>query len=165
MSKRIVVCCDGTWNTPDQKDDGVVCPTNVTRLAMAVAPYAGDGRRQMLYYDTGGTHGYDRIRGWVSGVGISRNILQAYRFLMELYGEDCDIFLFCFSRGAYTVHSLVGLLRNSGLLLPRTCTDWTSPTGSTAAAPPSPPPPSSPNSSAGPMPARSACTASASETR
>lgn len=119
MSKRIVVCCDGTWNTPDQKDDGVVCPTNVTRLAMAVAPYAGDGRRQMLYYDTGvGTHWYDRIRGGVSGVGISRNILQAYRFLMELYGEGDDIFLFGFSRGAYTVRSLAGLLRNSGLLLP-----------------------------------------------
>ncbi|WP_043776271.1 T6SS phospholipase effector Tle1-like catalytic domain-containing protein, partial [Desulfomicrobium escambiense] len=138
MSKRVVVCCDGTWNTPDQKDDGVVCPTNVTRLAMAVAPYAGNGKPQMRYYDTGvGTQWYDRIRDGVSGMGISRNILQAYRFLMELYGEGDDIFLFGFSRGAYTVHSLAGLLRNSGLLLPRTCTDWTTPTGSTAAATPS----------------------------
>jgi len=121
MSKRIVICADGTWNTPDQKDEGVVSPTNVARLAMCVAPFAGDGRRQLLYYDTGvGTRWYDRIRGGISGVGISRNILQAYRFLMEHYEDGDDIFLFGFSRGAYTVRSLSGLLRNSGLL----CTNY-----------------------------------------
>ena len=118
MSKRIVICADGTWNTPDQKDEGVISPTNVARLAMCVAPFAGDGRRQLLYYNSGvGTHWYDRIRGGVSGVGISRNILEAYRFLMEQHEDGDDIFLFGFSRGAYTVRSLSGLLRNSGLLL------------------------------------------------
>lgn len=117
MSKRIVICADGTWNTPDQKDEGVISPTNVARLAMSVAHFAGDGWRQMLYYDSGvGTHWYDRIRGGISGVGISRNILKAYRFLMEQYEDGDDIFLFGFSRGAYTVRSLSGLLRNSGLL-------------------------------------------------
>jgi hypothetical protein len=64
MSKRIVICADGTWNTPDQKDEGVVSPTNVARLAMCVAPFAEDGRRQLLYYESGvGTRWYDRIRG------------------------------------------------------------------------------------------------------
>jgi len=117
MSKRIVICADGTWNTPDQKDEGVISPSNVARLAMCVAPFAGDGRRQLLYYDSGvGTRWYDRIRGGVSGVGISRTILQAYRFLMAQYEDGDDIFLFGFSRGAYTVRSLAGLLRNSGLL-------------------------------------------------
>ena len=117
MSKRIIICSDGTWNTPDQKDEGVISPTNVAKLAMCVAPFAGDGRRQLLYYDSGvGTNWYDRIRGGVSGVGISRNILQAYRFLMKQYEDGDDIFLFGFSRGAYTVRSLGGLLRNSGLL-------------------------------------------------
>ncbi len=117
MSKRIVICCDGTWNTPDQTDQGVISPTNVAKIAMCVAPLAGDGRRQMLYYDSGvGTRWYDRIRGGVSGVGISRNILEAYRFLMERHEDGDDIFLFGFSRGAYTVRSLAGLLRNSGLL-------------------------------------------------
>ena len=46
MSKRIVICADGTWNTPDQKNEGVISPTNVARLAMCVTPFAGDGRRQ-----------------------------------------------------------------------------------------------------------------------
>lgn len=117
MSKRIIICSDGTWNTPDQKDDGVISPTNVAKIAMAVAPFDGDGRRQLLYYDSGvGTNWYDRIRGGISGVGISTNILEAYRFLMEQYEDGDDIFLFGFSRGAYTVRSLGGLLRNSGLL-------------------------------------------------
>lgn len=117
MSKRIVICCDGTWNTPDQTDEGVISPTNAAKVAMCVASLAGDGRRQLLYYDSGvGTRWYDRIRGGISGAGISRNILQAYRFLMERHEEDDDIFLFGFSRGAYTVRSLAGLLRNSGLL-------------------------------------------------
>ena len=117
MSKRIIICSDGTWNSPDQTDEGVVSPTNVSKLALAVAPEAADGRRQLLYYDPGvGTHWYDRFRGGFSGWGISRNILEGYRFLMEHYEDGDEIFLFGFSRGAYTVRSLAGLLRNSGLL-------------------------------------------------
>ena len=117
MSKRIIICSDGTWNRPDQTDGGVVCPSNVARLALAVAPVAGDGRRQVRFYDPGvGTRWYDRIRGGISGWGISRNILEGYRFLMGHYEDGDEIFLFGFSRGAYTVRSLAGLLRNSGLL-------------------------------------------------
>jgi uncharacterized protein (DUF2235 family) len=117
MSKHIIICSDGTWNSPDQTDEGVISPTNVFKLALAVAPEAADGRRQLRYYDEGvGTHWYDRIRGGLSGWGISRNILEGYRFLMANYEEGDEIFLFGFSRGAYTVRSLAGLLRNSGLL-------------------------------------------------
>jgi uncharacterized protein (DUF2235 family) len=44
MSKRLVLCCDGTWNTPDQQSGGRPCPTNVTKLALAVADAGDDGR-------------------------------------------------------------------------------------------------------------------------
>ena len=71
---------------------------------MAVAPYAGDGRRQLLYYDTGvGTRWYDRIRGGISGLKISRISLEAYRPLMERHEDGDGTFLFDTSRGAYMV--------------------------------------------------------------
>ncbi len=45
MSKRLVLCCDGTWNTPDQESGGHPCPTNVTKLALAVADTGDDGKQ------------------------------------------------------------------------------------------------------------------------
>ncbi len=50
--KRIVICCDGTWNTPDQTTHGVAEPTNVTKLADAIDRTAG-GVAQMLFYHPG----------------------------------------------------------------------------------------------------------------
>ncbi len=117
MSKRIIICSDGTWNRPDQTDEGVVSPSNVAKLALAVAPVTRDGIRQLLFYDPGvGTRWHDRLRGGISGWGISWNILEGYQFLMDHYEQGDEVFLFGFSRGAYTVRSLAGLLRNSGLL-------------------------------------------------
>lgn len=117
MPKRIVICCDGTWNTPDQKDRGEVRPSNVAKIALSVAPQDGNGMAQLVYYDKGvGTEWYDRIRGGMSGEGISKNIRQAYAHLAEHYEEGDEIFLFGFSRGSYTVRSTAGLIRNSGLL-------------------------------------------------
>lgn len=119
MFKRIVMCCDGTWNTPDQTDKGVISPSNVSKTALSLAPVGRDGVQQILFYDSGvGTQWYDKILGGLSGVGISKNILQAYRFLMEHYTQGDQLYFFGFSRGAYTVRSVMGLLRNSGLLRP-----------------------------------------------
>lgn len=115
--KRLVVCCDGTWNTPDQKDRGEVRPSNVAKLALAVAPLDPHGTRQLVYYDKGvGTDWYNKLLGGLTGEGISQNILQAYSHLVEHYEEGDEVYLFGFSRGAYTVRSTVGLIRNSGLL-------------------------------------------------
>lgn len=117
MGKNIVICSDGTWNTPDQKDKGIISPSNVAKMALAVASCTNGGTQQLLYYDSGvGTHWHDRLRGGISGWGISRNILQAYYFLMEHYEPGDRIFFFGFSRGAYTVRSVAGFLRNCGLL-------------------------------------------------
>ena len=107
--KRLVVCCDGTWNTPEMDS-----PTNVVRLAGNVLPGSGDGVLQLLYYDAGvGTGGWmDRLVGGAFGEGLDINVREAYRFIAA--GDE--IYLFGFSRGAYTVRSLAGMTGYAGLL-------------------------------------------------
>ncbi len=115
--KRIVICCDGTWSKPDQMQGGVLSPSNVTKVALCVAPAGPEGVEQRLFYDKGvGTGAFDRIRGGAFGWGISEKILAAYRFLIANYDPGDELFFFGFSRGAYTVRSTFGLVRNSGLL-------------------------------------------------
>ncbi len=117
--KRIAIFCDGTWNTPDKAENGKLCQTNVVKLADALSSVSKDGTQQMLYYDTGiGSAGdkLQRIYDGATGTGISSKIQQAYRFIIENYEQGDELFLFGFSRGAFTVRSLSGLIRNSGIL-------------------------------------------------
>lgn len=118
--KRIAIFCDGTWNTPDKQDDGKPCPTNVVKLANAVSLVSRDGLvKQLLYYDIGiGTQGnwFKRAFDGATGTGISKNILQAYFFIMNNYEPGDELFFFGFSHGAFTVRSLSGMIRNSGIL-------------------------------------------------
>jgi uncharacterized protein (DUF2235 family) len=115
--KRLVLCCDGTWNSADQERAGVACPTNVVRLAYRVAKRAGP-MPQILYYDQGvGTgNALDRLSGGALGEGLEDNIHDAYRFLVGNYEADDELFLFGFSRGAFTARSLVGMIRKCGIL-------------------------------------------------
>jgi len=117
MNKRLVVCCDGTWNIPDKMEKGVFAGTNVARVALRIPSVGADERKQLVYYDKGvGTGQFDLLLGGIFGWGLSRNIKEAYAFLIRCYEPGDKIFLFGFSRGAYTVRSLGGLIRNSGLL-------------------------------------------------
>ncbi|MER7786997.1 DUF2235 domain-containing protein [Streptomyces sp. NPDC097640] len=117
MPKRLVVCCDGTWNTPDQTEDRRPCPTNVTKLALTVASEDSGGNRQCVYYHRGvGTSRKDRLRGGAFGIGLSRNVFDAYRFLIDNYEPGDHLYFFGFSRGAFTARSIVGMLRNCGIL-------------------------------------------------
>lgn len=119
MAKRLVVCCDGTWNRPDQRDRGSGSPTNVSKLALGVAPEGSEGARQLLFYQQGvGTRRFERFRGGAFGAGLSRNVCDCYRFLVESYEPGDEIYLFGFSRGAFTARSTVGLVRNAGILRP-----------------------------------------------
>ena len=119
MAKRLVVCCDGTWNRPDQLSGGVVSPTNVSKLALGVAGEDGAGTRQLLYYHHGvGTQRFERMRGGALGFGLSRNVRDCYRFLVENYELGDELYFFGFSRGAFTARSTVGLVRNAGILRP-----------------------------------------------
>lgn len=119
--KKIAIFCDGTWNTPDERIEGKLCQTNVVKMANALSATSNDGMPQLLYYNSGiGTEGnlLSRVYDGATGTGISENILQAYRFLITNYERDDELFFFGFSRGAFTVRSLAGLIRNSGILLP-----------------------------------------------
>ena len=117
--KRICVCCDGTWNAPDKTQEGVAVATNVVKVAEAIPDPAPDGTPQLVYYDAGiGTKGswMRRTFDGATGTGMSANIREAYRYLIRHYASGDELYFFGFSRGAFTVRSLAGLIRNSGLL-------------------------------------------------
>lgn len=111
--KRLVVCCDGTW-----QDLRSPYPSNVVKLAQSVKPIATDKTPQIIFYDEGiGTDSQaTKLLGGATGLGIDRNIQDAYRFLCLNYISGDEIYLFGFSRGAYTVRSLAGMIYCSGLL-------------------------------------------------
>lgn len=112
MPKNIVICCDGTWNTKDQAH-----PTNVSRLHAAVKR-ATDSSQAVTYIPGVGTDNnlLDKLFGGAFGHGLVDNIKGAYGFLVEKYQPGDDVFLFGFSRGAYTARSVAGLIRNCGVL-------------------------------------------------
>lgn len=108
MAKRIVICCDGTWNTLKQR-----ATTNVVKIAQGVAKQED----QLVFYHEGvGTRPHERIIGGAFGFGLSRNVRAAYRFLVEHYEPGDELYFFGFSRGAYTARSVVGFVRNCGIL-------------------------------------------------
>jgi uncharacterized protein (DUF2235 family) len=116
--KRLVIFCDGTWNTPDQKDRGQKCPSNVVKLRDLVELEDPSGTQQLPYYDKGVGTGdpVDKLFGGMFGIGLSHNIREAYEFLSQNYEDGDHIFLFGFSRGAYTVRRTVGMIRKCQLL-------------------------------------------------
>ncbi|MBT6095347.1 MAG: DUF2235 domain-containing protein [Rhodospirillaceae bacterium] len=115
--KRLVVCSDGTWNNPEQEDNGIPAPTNVFKIYNAIAA-DDDGTVQLRYYHpgVGGEGGiFDKIAGGALGVGISRHIKSAFHWLGTNYDVGDDIYLYGFSRGAFTARSIGGFL-SRGLL-------------------------------------------------
>lgn len=110
--KRLALFFDGTWNKPENN-------TNVWRLSIMLADQGGDGVPQKKFYDEGvGTHWFDRISGGAFGYGLSENVRAGYRWLMEHYNRGDEIFIFGFSRGAFTARSLAGIIARFGLLRP-----------------------------------------------
>lgn len=109
--KNIVICADGTWNSPE--DEGI---TNVLRLSESIAPTAANGHKQVIFYDWGVGTDRKKLMGGVSGAGLNKNIMDCYRFVVQNYDPSDRLFFFGFSRGAYTVRSLAGFIRNSGIL-------------------------------------------------
>jgi uncharacterized protein (DUF2235 family) len=106
--KRLALFLDGTWNTVN--DD-----TNVWRMKSLCAVAAD----QICYYSPGvGTSFGDRILGGMFGYGLDEEVIDAYQWLMENYELGDHIFIFGFSRGAFTARSLSGFISKCGLLKP-----------------------------------------------
>jgi uncharacterized protein (DUF2235 family) len=119
--RRLVVCADGTWNKPEEDDHGVPAPTNVVKIQRAIKAVDANGVSQIVYYHSGVGTGdkFDQLLGGAFGEGIDRNILECYDFLVNNYQPGDQLYFFGFSRGAYTVRSLAGLVRNSGIVQQR----------------------------------------------
>ena len=115
MTRRIVVCADGTWNRPEEDVESDM-PTNVLRMARAIAASDAQGDPQQVFYDWGVGSYHARFSGGVTGRGIHKNIMDGYRYIVQNYSPGAELFLFGFSRGAYTVRSLCGLINNCGIL-------------------------------------------------
>jgi len=111
---NIVICADGTWNRPEE-DIEKDFPTNVLKLARAVKPSADDVK-QHVFYDWGLGSYHNSVSAGATGRGIHKNILDGYRYIVQNYYPDDHIYLFGFSRGAYTVRALSGLINNCGIL-------------------------------------------------
>lgn len=124
--RQLIVCCDGTNNNLT----GRLNDTNVTKLCELLDP---DGQQQRLFYDPGvgnpgqlpGTTRLDsikrevqRLTGLAFGQGIFENIAEGYTFLMQHYQDGDQIYLYGFSRGAFTARSIAGLVAQFGLLRP-----------------------------------------------
>ncbi|KAI0128746.1 hypothetical protein BJ170DRAFT_701492 [Xylariales sp. AK1849] len=126
--KRIVVCCDGTWQNSDngyvkpssrKPVPSLQIPSNVTRISRAFARACGDGTFQIIYYQSGvgsRTGIVDKITGGAFGIGIAENIREAYSYICANYVDGDEIVLIGFSRGAFTARSIAGLISNLGLL-------------------------------------------------
>jgi uncharacterized protein (DUF2235 family) len=126
--KNIVLCCDGTGQTIRAARGGQrpgPMRTNVLRLYDLLEK---DTDRQVACYDPGigtipGLEGEQRLlrtlrnaRDEWLGSGLMANVAEMYAYLMERYEPGDRVFLFGFSRGAFTVRALAGLIRCIGLL-------------------------------------------------
>nr|POE63130.1 uncharacterized protein CFP56_04033 [Quercus suber] len=122
LPKKLIVCCDGTWQDSDNADAN---PTNVTRITRAISSEDDHHHPQIVYYQAGigtGMGLVSQIAGGATGLGLAVNVREAYAFLASNYAENsrlCDpdsIFLLGFSRGAYTARSLGGFICALGIL-------------------------------------------------
>jgi uncharacterized protein (DUF2235 family) len=111
--RRLVMCFDGTWN--EVKDQ-----TNVSRIHAAIAAIPeqpGGPVPQLKYYDEGvGTHVGTKLSGGMLGQGLTQNIREGYAWLIRHWRQGDRLFLFGFSRGAFTARSLAGMIGKCGIL-------------------------------------------------
>jgi uncharacterized protein (DUF2235 family) len=118
--KRLILCFDGTWNTLGKTEEF----TNVVRVGQAVKPIATGNVPQIVYYNSGvGSGGkVDQILGGAFGAGLQSNVQRGLSFLAFNYDDGTpafegdpprqpdEVYVFGFSRGAYTARALAGVI-------------------------------------------------------
>jgi uncharacterized protein (DUF2235 family) len=118
--KRIITCSDGTWNKPGEEDNGQMTQTNVQKIFELIHKTdVTNNIIQIKFYDEGvGSEGnsIQKIMGGATGAGLDEKILDAYKFIVWNFEEGDELYLFGFSRGAYTARSLAGLIRTCGIV-------------------------------------------------
>ncbi|EGX96797.1 peptidoglycan binding domain containing protein [Cordyceps militaris CM01] len=127
VKKRIILCCDGTWF---DSDDGfnkatikgqatLQVASNVTRISRCFKRRCSDGTLQIINYESGvgtGSNTIDTLTGGAFGLGLTQRVREAYAFLCANYMDGDEIILLGWSRGAFTVRSVAGIIGNLGLL-------------------------------------------------
>jgi uncharacterized protein (DUF2235 family) len=110
-ARKLALLFDGTWNKPESN-------TNVERLRKLIASGDACGTPQLVNYvpGVGVAAGITHLLGGAFGYGLSDNVLDGYRWLCDTWKAGDKLYLFGFSRGAYTARSLGGLIRKCGLL-------------------------------------------------
>jgi len=107
MAKRILFCSDGTWDKSGNN-------TNVYKIYKAIQVSAD----QIPFYDDGvGSDGtpLDRLLGGAFGTGLFQKVKDGYSKISQVYEKDDEIYIFGFSRGAYTARSIAGMIGVCGL--------------------------------------------------
>ncbi|KAF0317060.1 peptidoglycan binding domain-containing protein [Colletotrichum asianum] len=139
IHKRIILCCDGTWQTSATIRKNV--PSNVTRLARSIAQTGKMNRnggsntsddetcQQIVYYSAGigtgdGVNIVEKARQATFGDGLASDVIKAYSFVVMNYSPHDEIFCFGFSRGAYTARAVAGLITDIGIIKPQELDDF-----------------------------------------
>jgi uncharacterized protein (DUF2235 family) len=119
--KRIILCSDGTWLASDMGDKST--PSNVAKLARAVANGGPDAKgnivKQIVSYHSGlgsGDLPFQKAIYGGFGWGLDMEVSQIYDFISNNYEPGDELFFFGFSRGAFTVRSVAGLVCDVGVL-------------------------------------------------
>jgi uncharacterized protein (DUF2235 family) len=120
--RRLVVSLDGTWNNRD--DSTNVLYSHSLAFECSEKEWKGNRVTQQRYYQEGvGTGPLDRLTGGGFGLGLENHVREAYDWLVQNYEDGSgldnppdEIYVFGFSRGAYTARSLVGFISTCGLL-------------------------------------------------
>jgi len=124
MSKNIILCSDGTNNK-----GGIGHPTNVWKIfnSIDLQSYKVPGSiqpEQVAFYDDGvGTDRWKLLKmlGGAFGWGLTRNVKDLYRHLVKNFEKGDNIYLFGFSRGAFTVRTLAGFITKCGIISKTSC--------------------------------------------
>lgn len=125
--RQLILLCDGTNNNLS----GRHADTHVVLLAELLRQFPDDEEQRIVYYDPGvgnpgqlpGTtladkarRGLDRLNGLAFGRGLYDNVSEGYRFLMTHWQPGDEIYVFGFSRGAFTARSIAGLVNAFGII-------------------------------------------------
>lgn len=120
MSRKLIVCFDGTGNEIEQNESNILrlykCLDHSDRQLVFYVPGVGttdQGRITDHWLD-----GFRRLKGLVFGRGLEDNVLSAFEFLCRNYRDGDQLFFFGYSRGAYTARVLAGFINQFGLVAP-----------------------------------------------
>ncbi|KAF4910624.1 hypotheticall protein [Colletotrichum fructicola] len=115
--KRLVICCDGAWNSSNIGSNAI--PTNISRLSAAVAHKCCTGMPQVVYYHRGPGTDESKTTSVLEsllGLGVRQDIVDCYRFICDNYNPGDEIVILGFSRGAFTARSISSMVCSLGFL-------------------------------------------------